>query len=196
MTKMYTLPVEVAPLLENPHVCRHWFLRLFINGSYQYFHAGSGRAKVELNGEVKEWVGVSDWQGRKLVYMDDITFPDFEYSTIYTITLADADNALYRDVLQYGHKYEGAPTNLYFAMFNQVTETLMSGLVDLFPGYLTSPETLSNVTDTQIQFNVVSVWEKMNFSMGGRWNYNSHVRKHPDDWFFRYTGQKFSEGWD
>lgn len=164
--------------LSGPHVARNWFLELDLPSGASYLHSGVGRYTIES----KEWRGVSDPIGGRLVSLEGIEEARFGQATAITVTLSGANREFLKSVHDTARQLEGRPANLYFAVFDTETAELLLGLKRMFPGKMTAPEIAwGGVGIRTVSLTIESRWAGQNYPFLGKWTPAGQRKRYPGD---------------
>lgn len=160
--------IDLLDKLSGKNVCINWFLEINLPTGWEYLHTGAG--VTTLDG--KEWRGVGDPIGGRLIAMSDVEEGRFGQASAVTITLSGADRAFIKSIHDMSGSIEGREANLYFGLFNAETAELVANLRNPFPGRLTSPRiSFGELGKRTVTIVIESFWSGQNFPFGGKWNF-------------------------
>lgn len=164
--------------LSGPHVARNWFLDLDLPTGRSYLHSGAGR--ITMDG--KEWRGISDPIGGRLVSLDGIEEARFGQATAITITLSGANRAFLKSVHDTALAIEGREAILYFSVFDTETAELLLGPQRMFPGKMTAPEIIwGGIGMRTVSITIESRWAGQNYPFLGMWSPAGQRKRFPFD---------------
>lgn len=172
------------------HVGRGWFLEINLPDGWLYLHSGFGRATIDG----KEWRGVSDPIGGRLVSMGNVEEARFGQATAIQITLSGVNKEFFQSVYTNRASLEGREANLYFLTRDPETQETLIPLKRVFDGLLSSPELIwENVGTRFVTITLESVWSGQNYPAVGRWSPSGQRKRYPGDKGLDLVGTKTAE---
>lgn len=184
---------EQMNALAAPHVARAWFLYADLPAGPAYWHNGVGRKSI--GGQ--EYLGVTSPIGGQLVNIASVEDPRFGQAAVTSITLSGANREFFQSVHDTARAIEGRQARLYWAAFNQETEEVIGGLVEMVRGFLTAPSLVwQGIGSRMVSINLVGLWEGQNYQFGGRWTDADQRRRYLGDKGLQYVGVKVAENWE
>lgn len=177
-------------LLSGHHVCSSWFLELNLPGGWHYLHSGTGR--INLGGRL--WRGVSDPIAGSLVSVSNISEPRKGVARAVQIVMSGADRQFLQSIHAARGTIEGREANLHFAVSDPETGKIIMGLHQLFPGYISSPEIVSEAIGLRtVAVKIESRWAGMRFDPLGMWSPAGQRKRYPGDLGMDFMGVNISE---
>jgi len=176
---MATFTADDLAALARPHIQRAWFAHLTLPGGERRLHTGLGPKTIGGY----EWQGVSDPFGGQLVAVGQIEEPEFGTAPYIDIAMAGASKTFLKSVWDDRHAIEGAPCDMYFAVFDAETGDVLIDLKKMFPGKLTGISfVIEGLSVRAIKMKVVSPFEGLNFpTTGAMWSPTGQRQRYAGD---------------
>lgn len=175
--------------LEAPHVCRAMFADVQLPSGRRRFHSGLG--PVAIGGYT--WEGVSDPFGGQIVSVGQLQEPRLGQAPSVDIVFSGANRAWLKTV--WDDTVEGAPCDLYWAMFDGETGAVVLDLRLLFQGRLSAPQfSFVGLAVREIVVTVESVYASLNYPTPEmEWTTASQRRRYPGDEGLDFLGSDLIE---
>lgn len=176
--------------LAAPHVARAWFLDADLPSGRSYLHNGMGN--IVIAGQT--WRGVADPLSGRLVTLNAIEEPRFGAAAAVEIGLTAANAEFLASVHSTRADIEGRDASLYFAVFDQETGEMLTGLKRMFRGRLTAPRIKwGGIGLRLVTITLESIFSSQNYPFGGKWNGADQRRRYPGDKGLDFVGVKVTE---
>ena len=185
---------EEIALLSRPHVARAWFGAFDLPGGMVRLHAGVG--DIAIGGYT--WTGVTNPLSGQLVSLGMVEEPAYGQAAALQIVIAGASREFIASVHAYARAIEAGRVSIYFALFDQESETALTGLKNMFmPFGLMSAPVLqwAGIGRRSMMLTVESVWAAKNYPPVGKWNGPAQRARYPGDKGLDFVGVKISENW-
>lgn len=179
-------------MLSGPNIHRAWFLELDLPSGWSYLHSGVGRFTISS----KEWRGVSDPIGGRLVSFSRVEEGRFGQATAIKVTLSGANREFLRSIHTTAAEIEGRNANLYFGVFDAETQTINTdiGLKRVFPGLMSSPELEWGGAGLRTaSITLESRWAGLRFPLNQKWNAAGQRKRYAGDKGLDLVGVKTAE---
>ena len=167
------------------------FVELDLPSGWARFHSGVGSITVDG----RDWVGVTDPIMGMVAAVETVREPRIGEAAGAQLVLQGANVEFLRSVHATKREIEGRTANLYFAVFDAETATIIGRLIpQILNGYMSSPTILEQGIGVRtVSLTIETMWSSKNFAPGNKWNGAGQRKLFPNDKGLDFVGQKIVE---